>query len=61
MSNRIKVGTRVEIKAKESWAHKEWGIVQMFDGDNYHVALWNDENSVLIFNRSELIVKSMSK
>lgn len=31
----------------------EWGIVKLYDGEYYHVALWNG-SSTLIFDRDEL-------
>ena len=47
----IPVGTRVEIKT--GMYRGEWGTVRYYDGEYYHVALW-DGNDCPIFERSEL-------
>lgn len=33
----------------------EWGIVKGFDGDYYHIALWNGD-TYLIFDRKDIRV-----
>lgn len=52
MTKRIANGTRVTIKARP-W---DWGKVIDFDGEYYHVAIFDDMDSVLIFERSEISV-----
>ena len=52
----IPVGTRVTIVSPESWDNGGWGIVKGFDGENYHVAMYGDENMQPIFTRAELRV-----
>lgn len=39
------------IKASDQYKG-EWGIIKHFDGDYYHIALWNGDTS-LIFSRDE--------
>lgn len=51
----ITEGMRVEIISKESTYYGEWGIVRYIDGYDYHVALWNDPNSALVFDREEIV------
>lgn len=51
----IPVGTKVDIKSPESMYNGEWGIVKLFDGDYYHVAIANG-NDCPIFERNELRV-----
>lgn len=50
----INVGDKVSIKAPESWADGEWGIVKAIDGDTYYVAIANDTDTQLVFDKSEL-------
>lgn len=50
------IGKRVIITDKSSWAYGEWGIVKFFDGEYFHIAPWNDENSQLIFERRDFKV-----
>lgn len=38
----------------------EWGIVKGFDGDCYHVALWNGD-TYLIFDRKDIRVSKNQK
>lgn len=52
----IPVGTVVDIKSPDSCYNGEWGVVRYFDGDSYHVALW-DGNDCPIFDRKELKVR----
>lgn len=47
------IGKKVYITAKDSWACGEWGIIKMFDGDYYHIAIANEENMDLVFTRNE--------
>lgn len=50
------IGKRVIITDKSSWAYEEWGVVKFFDGEYFHIALYNDENSQLIFERRDFKV-----
>ena len=43
---------KVTIINKESEFYNEWGIIKGYDGEYYHIALWNGEDQ-LIFNRNE--------
>jgi 2'-5' RNA ligase len=49
-------GTRVNIQSRGHWDDGGWGIVTMFDGENYHVAMYGDMNMQPVFSRSELRV-----
>jgi GNAT superfamily N-acetyltransferase len=53
-------GTRVNINSPGHWDHDGWGIVTMFDGENYHVAMYGDTKTQPIFSRSELKVPKKS-
>lgn len=53
-------GKIVDITAKESWAYGEWGVIKYFDGEFYHVAIANDE-STLVFSRNEFKVRRGKK
>lgn len=35
----------------------EWGTIQHFDGECYHVALWGDLNTILVFEPYELHIR----
>ena len=50
------VGHEATIIARSSWAYGEWGRIVHYDGQNYHVALWNGEEA-LVFSRNEIKVK----
>jgi len=50
----MKTGDKVYINNINHWAHDEWGIVKRIDNEEIHVALFNDNNSVLIFSKKEL-------
>lgn len=45
----------VDIINKESTYYDEWGIVRYVDGYDYHVALWDDPDSVWVFDREEVV------
>ena len=36
----------------------EWGIIKDYDGEFYHIALWGGDDSLLIFEPSEVKVKT---
>ena len=48
------IGRRVYIKNQDSIHFNDWGIVVGYDGEYYHVAIYNDKNHVVIFKRNEL-------
>lgn len=60
MNRPIPNETRVTIKSPQSWANRQWGIVKGFDGENYHVAVYNGPEQ-LVFARSELIVRKPAR
>ncbi len=51
----IPIGTKVYIHSPNSWVAREWGIVNYFDGEEYHVGIAGGEPS-LVFTRDELEV-----
>jgi hypothetical protein len=54
----VKDGTRVSIKGQDDLQQAgDWGIVTMFDGDDYHVAMMGDLNTQCVFTRNEFTVK----
>jgi len=54
MRTNIRVGDKVEINCKESWAHGEWGIVKHKAYGLFYVAIANDLNNFLCFEAKEL-------
>lgn len=44
-----------EATIKTGWMKGEWGIIKYFDGDLYHIAMWNGD-SCMVFERSEFKV-----
>ncbi len=48
------IGRRVYIKNRDSIYFNDWGIVVDYDGKYYHVAIFNDKNCTVIFERNEL-------
>ena len=48
------IGKKVFITAKDSWACGEWGIVRDYYDGYYYIAIANDQNTTLIFTRSEI-------
>lgn len=55
------IGKRVYITDKESIYFDEWGIVDFFDGECYHVKIAGGGNSVPIFNRNQFKVPRSKK
>jgi len=43
----------VIIKCKESIYNGEWGIIKYFDGEYYHIAIADDTEHLVIFQRNE--------
>jgi transcription elongation factor len=54
MTAKIIVGDKVQIRLGQSWMSGEWGIVREVNGDEYHVAPYNDEKMALIYSRAEI-------
>ena len=50
------IGKKVYITDRESIYFDEWGIVDYFDGDCYHIKIANGSNSVPIFDRNQFKV-----
>lgn len=50
------IGKKVYITDPESIYYGEWGIVDFFDGDTYHIRIANGYDSVPIFNRDQFRV-----
>jgi hypothetical protein len=46
----------VMITDKESMYYNEWGIVKAFDGDDYHIAIANGTDNLMIFKRQDFKV-----
>lgn len=55
------IGKEVTITTKDSWVFGEWGIVKMYDGEYYHIAILGDEKCLLIFERKEFKVNRARK
>lgn len=52
LKRKIEIGDEVNIL--EGMYEGEWGTVKDFDGEVYHVAIWNDPNALLIFEPDEI-------
>ena len=52
MSSNI-IGKKVTITDNLSVFFKDWGIVKDFDGEYYHIAIFNDSYVMPIFTRDE--------
>lgn len=50
------IGKKVYITDRESIYFDEWGIVDYFDGDCYHIKIASGSNSVPIFDRNQFKV-----
>lgn len=50
------IGKKVIITSRDSWVYDQWGTIIDFDGDSYHIALYDDKNLVLVFYRDEFRV-----
>lgn len=55
------IGREVTITARNSWAYGELGVIKDFDGELYHVVLWNGDDMYLVFDRSEFRLKRLNK
>lgn len=51
------IGKQVEIKNRDSWCCGDWGTVKDFDGEYYHIAIFNDDRTILVFARNEFKVR----
>lgn len=51
------VGKKVTIKCKESMYNGAWGVIKHFDGEYYHIAMWNGNEELLVFERNEFKVE----
>ena len=47
------IGKYVIITDKESIYHGEWGIIDFFDGECYHIKIANGSDSVPMFDRDQ--------
>lgn len=48
------IGRKVDIIDKDSMHYGGWGRVIYFDGDDYHVAMYEGKDDVCVFNRRDL-------
>lgn len=51
------IGKKVYITDKDSIYYNEWGIIKYYDGECYHIAIANGDDSLPIFNRDQFIIK----
>jgi len=48
------IGKKVNIKKNiDSPYAGEWGIIRLFDGQDYHVALWDEHHGAIVLSRNE--------
>lgn len=50
------IGKRVLITTNDSDEYDQWGIVKLFDGDSYHIAIANSSTTSKVFDRNEFRV-----
>lgn len=50
------IGKTVEITNRESWVCGSWGRIVAFDGELYHVEMFDGDGSALVFERNEFKV-----
>lgn len=50
------IGREVYINDKESIHYKDWGVIVDYDGEYYHVAIFNDKSHTVIFERNQLYI-----
>lgn len=48
-------GKQVDIKT--GMYKGEWGVITLYDGEYFHVALWGDTNTCLVFTRNEITIR----
>lgn len=53
------IGKRAIITDKESIYHGEWGIIDHFDGECYHIKIANGSSMVPMFDRDQFRVPRM--
>ena len=51
------MGKKVHIKSKDSFHDGGWGTIVGFDGDQYHVAMYDGKDDVCVFSRDEFKIK----
>ena len=56
MQSRL-IGKQATITTKDSIYYGEWGTIKMFDGEYYHIAIYNDADMAVIFTRDEFRVR----
>jgi hypothetical protein len=50
------INKKITITDKDSIYYQDWAIVKHFDGESFHVAIANDENMLVIFDRDQFKV-----
>ena len=55
------IGKKAYITDKESLHYNDYGTIQYFDGECYHIAIFNDADYMPIFNRNQFLVKRKSE
>lgn len=55
------IGKRAIITDKDSIYFDEWGIIDHFDGDVYHIKIANGSSSVPVFDRDQFRVPREKK
>ena len=48
------IGKRCYVTDKNSIYYNEWGIIKLYDGEFYHVAIANGTDSMPIFDRQQI-------
>lgn len=51
----IKLSDIVHITDPNSEYYNEWGIIKTINGDNYYVAIRNNDDSIQVFNKDQLL------
>lgn len=54
------IGRKADIVAKDSWFCGDWGTIVAFDGEHYHIALFDGDDAA-IFSRNEFRVRKEAR
>lgn len=50
------IGKRVEIKSADSQYKGDWGVIKLIENNQYHIALWNGDDTIVL-DRDEITIK----
>lgn len=53
------IGRKVNIKSRDSFHDGGWGTVRYFDGERFHVAMYNGKDDVCVFSKDEIKIAKL--